>query len=177
MNLETRQAYSEVNKFLELIEEYLSNKIPLGLRKYFRREMDNTYIPNINANIPINQQNLKRKTIAIIAGLNLRYWCKDEKRKTQLSDTYLNNEKVHQQELRKKYDPNKVFKPYDPNRVYRKYMQEDANKKDVSIIKNKDSLFEKIIIKIKDVFKIKNIEELHFLVISTGILFRAALVK
>jgi len=152
MNIETRQAYSEVNKFLELIGEDLSNKIPLRLRKYFKREMDITYIPNVNANIPIKQQNLKRKTIAIIAGLNLRYWCKDEKRKTELLEKYSKNEIKHQQELRKKYDPNKIFKPYDPNRVYRRYMQENVNKKDVSIIENKDSLFEKIIMKIKSIF-------------------------
>lgn len=157
MNLETRQAYSEVNKFLELIGEELSNKIPLRLRKYFRREMDETYIPSINANIPIKQQKLKRKTIAIISGLNLRYWCKDEKRKKELLEIYSNNERIHQQELRKKYDPNKVFKKYDPNRVYRKYIQEknmkgNAYADNVAIIENKESLLQKIIRKIKSIF-------------------------
>lgn len=154
MNLETRQAYSEVNKFLELIGEELSSKVPLGLREFFKREMDNIYIPNINANIPVKQQKLRRKTIAIIAGLNLRYWCKDEKRKAQLLNIYSNNERIHQQELRKKYDPNKVFKAYDPNRVFRKYMQqknvENNNLvKGEIILKNKKSLLEKVINKIK----------------------------
>ena len=37
MNIETRQAYSEVNKFLELIGEEMSNQIPLKLRKFFKR--------------------------------------------------------------------------------------------------------------------------------------------
>ena len=73
MNIETRQAYSEVNKFLELIGEEMSNKIPIKLRKFFEREMDKNYIPTINTNIPIKEQNLKRKTIAIIASLNLQY--------------------------------------------------------------------------------------------------------
>ena len=35
MNIETRQAYSEVNMFLELIGEEMSNQIPLKLRKFF----------------------------------------------------------------------------------------------------------------------------------------------
>ena len=48
MNIETRQAYSEVNKFLELIGEEMSNKIPLKLRNFFKREMDKNYIPVIN---------------------------------------------------------------------------------------------------------------------------------
>ena len=47
MNIETRQAYSEVNKFLELIGEEMSNKIPVKLRKFFEREMDKNYIPTI----------------------------------------------------------------------------------------------------------------------------------
>ena len=81
MNIETRQAYSEVNKFLELIGEDLSNKIPLKLRNFFISQMDKTYIPKINANIPIKDQNLKRKTVAIISLLNLKYWCSENERK------------------------------------------------------------------------------------------------
>ena len=84
MNIETRQAYSEVNKFLELIGEEMSNKIPLKLRDFFKRERDKNYIPVINIHIPIKEQNLKRKTIAIIAGLNLQYWCKEERKQELL---------------------------------------------------------------------------------------------
>ena len=109
MNIETRQAYSEVNKFLELIGEEMTNKIPLKLRKFFKREMDQNYIPTINTNIPIKEQNLKRKTIAIIAGLNLQYWCKED-RKKELLEIYFNNEKKYQEELREKYNPDDIFK-------------------------------------------------------------------
>ena len=109
MNIETRQAYSEVNKFLELIGEEMSNKVPFKLRKFFEREMDKNYIPTINTNIPIKEQNLKRKTIAIIAGLNLQYWCKED-RKQELLEIYSNNEKKYQEELHKKYNPDDIFK-------------------------------------------------------------------
>lgn len=109
MNIETRQAYSEVNKFLELIGEEMKNKIPLKLRNFFKREMDKNYIPTINTHIPIKEQNLKRKTIAIIAGLNLQYWCKEE-RKQELLEKYSNNEKKYQEELREKYNPEDIFK-------------------------------------------------------------------
>ena len=109
MNIETRQAYSEVNKFLELIGEEMSNKIPLKLRNFFKREMDKNYIPVINIHIPIKEQNLKRKTIAIIAGLNLQYWCKEE-RKQELLEKYSNNEKKYQEELREKYNADNIFK-------------------------------------------------------------------
>lgn len=109
MNIETRQAYSEVNEFLELIGEEMRNKIPLKLRNFFKREMDQNYISTINTKIPIKEQNLKRKTIVIIAGLNLQYWCKGD-RKKELLEIYSNNEKKYQEELREKYNPDDVFK-------------------------------------------------------------------
>ena len=109
MNIETRQAYSEVNKFLELIGEEMSNKIPVKLRKFFEREMDKNYIPTINTNIPIKEQNLKIKKIAIIASLNLQYWCKEDK-KQELLEKYSNNEKKYQEDLREKYNPDDIFK-------------------------------------------------------------------
>ncbi len=109
MNVETRQAYSEVNKFLELIGEERSNQIPLKLRRFFKREMDKNYIPTIDIKIPIKEQNLKRKTIAIIAGLNLQYWCEDEK-KELLLEVYSNNGKKYQKALQEKYNPDSIFK-------------------------------------------------------------------
>ena len=110
MNIETRQAYSEVNTFLNLIGEELSGEIPIKLRKFFKREMDKSYIPIINPDKPIIEQNLKRKTIVIIAGLNINYWCKDPEKKKELLETYSNNERIYQEELREKYNPDNIFK-------------------------------------------------------------------
>ena len=126
MDIETRQAYSEVNRILELISEEMSNKIPLKLKNFFKREMDKNYIPTIDANIPIKEQNLKRKTIAIILGLNLQYWCKDEERKKELLKVYSNNEKKYQENLRKKYNPDDVFKK-EKNNV-EEVLQNNSNK-------------------------------------------------
>lgn len=109
MNIETRQAYSEVNSFLEILDKEMYNKIPKKLRNYFKREMDKNYLPKINPNIPIKNQNLKRKTIAIISGLNLQYWCSEEKRQ-KLLKMYSDNEKKYQEKLREKYNSNNLFK-------------------------------------------------------------------
>ena len=88
MNLETRQAYTEVNMFLDLIGKELAEEIPIKLREFFKREMDKSYIPMINADKPMTEQGLKRKTIAIIAGLNIHYWCKDSEEKKELLEIY-----------------------------------------------------------------------------------------
>lgn len=110
MNLETRQAYSEVNKFLDLVGESLSSQIPINLKNFFKREMDKNYIPIINSNQPISEQNLKRKTITIISGLNLQYWCKNEEKKQKLRSVYHENGMKYQEEQNEKYNVDNLFK-------------------------------------------------------------------
>ena len=148
MNIETRQAYSEVNKFLELIGEEMTNKIPLKLRNFFKREMDQNYIPTINTNIPIKEQNLKRKTIAIIAGLNLQYWCQDEERKKELLEVYCNKEKKYQEELREKYNPDNIFKKHAQESA----IEEKNIENEFDLVEYKESIFKKLINKIKNIF-------------------------
>ena len=78
VSIKTRQAYSEIDEFLGLLSEEQRNEIPKKLREFFKEEKDTEYIKNIDRNIPIKEQNLKEETLAIIALLNLQYWCKDE---------------------------------------------------------------------------------------------------
>ena len=77
----TRQAYSEIDEFLGLLSEEQRNEIPKKLRDFFKEEKDQEYFKNIDKDIPIKDQNLKEETLAIIALLNLQYWCKDEEEK------------------------------------------------------------------------------------------------
>lgn len=145
MNLETRQAYSEVNKFLDIIGEELSNKIPIKLREFFKREMDKSYIPTLNANIPIEEWNLKRKTISIIAGLNLQYWCKDEEKKKILIDEYAQNNINYQKELNETYSIDNLFK----NKKEQNFIENNIEQKSI-IEYEKLSIFNRILKKIKN---------------------------
>lgn len=106
----TRQAYTEIDNFIELLDEYNKNKIPKKLREYFKKEKDNEYVKNINPNQPIKEQNLKEETLALIAMLNLQYWCEDENEKQRLRKIYAENENKYQAELREKYNPDNIFK-------------------------------------------------------------------
>jgi len=101
VSLSTRQAYAEIDNFLELLDEIEKNKIPINLRKIFKQEKDKNYIKNIDINIPISKQNLKEETFAIIALLNLKYWCDDEVEKERLRKIYEKNEEIYKEELDK----------------------------------------------------------------------------
>ena len=106
----TRQAYTEIDNFIELLDEHNKNKIPIDIREFFKQEKDNNYVKNIDANISIKEQNLKEETLALIALLNLQYWCEDETEKERLKKIYAENEEKYQKDLRKKYNPDDLFK-------------------------------------------------------------------
>ena len=88
ISINTRQAYSEVDEFICLLSEENRDKVPIYLRELFTKEKDTNYIKGINPNIPIKEQGLKEETLAIIAWLNLEYWCQDENEKKRLREVY-----------------------------------------------------------------------------------------
>lgn len=110
ISITTRQAYTEIDNFIELLDEYNKNKVPQKLREYFKKEKDENYIKIINPNQPIKEQNLKKETLALIAMLNLQYWCEDEEEKERLKKVYAVNKNKYQKELSEKYNSSNLFK-------------------------------------------------------------------
>ena len=100
----TRKAYSEVDEFLELLNNEDREKIPQKLRNFFREEKDKSYTKGIILEKTIEEQNLLKETLAIIAFLNLQYWCESEEEKQRLMSIYNNNERKYQEKLREKYN-------------------------------------------------------------------------
>lgn len=142
-----RQAYTEIVNFIELLDEYNRNKIPKKLMEFFKVEKDNNYTKVIDPNVPIKEQNLKKETLALIAMLNLQYWCEDEKEKQRLKKIYANNEIKYQEELRDKYNPDDSFKTKQKN-IETNHSQQTA------MIEYKElSIFQRIKEFIKNIFK------------------------
>lgn len=110
ISINTRNAYAEVDNFIECLDSYDKNKVPDDIMEYFKREKSKNYDKMIDVNQPIKNQNLMDETLAIIAMLNLKYWCDDEEEKKRLIDIYLENERKIRDELKEKYDIERVFK-------------------------------------------------------------------
>lgn len=146
ISISTRQAYTEIDNFIELLDEYNKNKIPQKLRAYFKKEKDKEYIKNINPNQPIKEQNLKEETLALIAMLNLQYWCEDENEKQRLKAIYAENERKYQDELIERYNPNNLFK--NKQKVVEEKIEETA-----MVEYKEDSLYNKIKKFILNIFK------------------------
>ena len=137
ISINTREAYAEVDNFIECLDSYDKNKVPESIRKYLKKEKSKTYNKIIDVNQPIKDQNLKDETLAIIAMLNLKYWCDDEEEKKRLIKIYSKNEDKYQKELREKYGVENLFK----NKENQVENQIELNK---VICVKKESLFDKI---------------------------------
>ena len=144
VSIKTRQAYSEIDEFLGLLTEEQRNEIPKKLREFFKEEKDKEYVKNIDTSIPIKDQNLKEETLAIIALLNLQYWCKDETEKKRLQTIYAQNEKEYQDMLYEKYNPNDILKKKEENIIE----NNNETKENMQMVENKEPIFKRIINKI-----------------------------
>jgi hypothetical protein len=137
ISINTREAYAEVDSFIECLDSYDKNKVPESIRKYFKKEKSKNYNKIIDVNQPIKDQNLKDETLAIIAMLNLKYWCDDEEEKKRLMTIYSENEKKYQNELKEKYDIEKIFEERNNKKL------ENYQEKNVPEIK-KESFWDKL---------------------------------
>ena len=139
-------AYAEVDTILNLMDEKYINRIPIKLRKIFKEEKSYDYKLNIDTSKSLNEQNLQKETMIILAMLCLNYWCDSEEEKQELIKAYSENEKKNEAEIRKKYNPDNIFK-------------DNSTQKDNSIQENTqlteyhENVFKKLWNKIKSLFK------------------------
>ena len=143
------KAYAEVDKILSFMEVKYVEKIPKKMREMFKNEKLQDYEPNIDKNIPLEEQQLERKTFAILAMLNLNYWCENQEEKQELLRAYSDNDKKHREELEEKYNSDIFLK--------NKNKEQDVEKekdKIVSVVEYKEKNFiKKLLDKIKMLFR------------------------
>lgn len=144
----TKIAYAQVDDFLSLIEAKYIEMIPRNIRYFIKQEKDENYDKKLDPTIPMKNQNLCDEALALIAYLNLNYWCQDEEEKKKLTTIYEENEKKYQDELNKdKKGTEELFK-------------EENSEDDMMISSTNDistnienNIFKKIIWRIKLFFK------------------------
>lgn len=127
----TAIAYAEVDEILNLLEDDYIDKVSEKVRDFFKEERDKKYLPKIEVDIPLTEQNLKRETMVLLAVLKLNYWCKDEKEK----QAFLNELDENEREYNEKYNPDNLFNNQKNN--YSK-VTETSNKENILPIKYKD---------------------------------------
>lgn len=143
MENELAKAYSEVYEILKYIPLEQYNKIPKEVVNVFKTKRDKSYKVRINPALPLESQNLQRKTLILLSVLNLDYWCQEEDRE-EILNIYWQNEKARKNEQ----DEYIVFG--DGNSAVAA-----ADVGTDLIVYRESSMLEKILIKIKHIFKRK----------------------
>lgn len=143
---ETRVAYAEIISFINLLPQDKQGKIPKNIIEYFKEEMDKDSKRELTTDIPLENQNLKNATWDLIAILYLKYLCEDEEEKKELEQIYDENEKKYREEMKEKYNPEKIFKEREKQQVIQ----------NLPIKVQKESIIQKIIKFINKLFHKKN---------------------
>lgn len=106
---EFAEATTEINIILKYLPIEDVEKIPIKLRKFFQKVESKTYIPLIDKDKPLEEQKLKEKTKDLLTILYRNYWCNDIEKK-ELDKILIENDVKYEQELRERYNPDKLFK-------------------------------------------------------------------
>ena len=148
MNVRTKEMYSEVYSILNMLGDEYKNKLPDNLIEMIKKEKQDSYDPKYDLNTEFQNLNIKKDTLAMIALFYLNYWCKTEEEKDSLIKILKENQEKYDSEIREKYNTDNLFKKKEQNDDLK---QENTNV-DVSMVEYKESIFKKILKKIKNIF-------------------------
>ena len=145
-----KEVCTELSTIIKYMPKEYQNKIPTNVVGFFEENKSNNYSFNINPNNIFDKSNIKKETLAIIAMLNIKYWCPNENLKKQLIKKYNENEKQYQKEIREVYNSDNLFKNRNKNSDISEVNEVENT---VTMVEYKESFISRIINKIKQLFK------------------------
>lgn len=140
-----KKAYKELYNVICILTQDEISKVPQYIIENIKNKMDNTYKFSIDKNKSILEQNLMPETQALIIELYQKYLSPEEEKEMWKKYNQICYEKS-EEEKRKKYNPDNIFKKYKEKAI--------TEQKQLIVVENK-SFIQKIIKKIKRIFKFK----------------------
>ncbi len=109
MTIEYQNALAEVDMILKIMEKDMINKIPDSFLKFVEQKKSKSYIPNLNMDLSLNEQNLLKETRAILSLIYRSFLCNpNESKKLKIDDNI--ELKIKQIELNEKFSYENLFK-------------------------------------------------------------------
>lgn len=137
-------AYNEVLEILKYISKEDYNKIPQEKLNVFKTNASKDHKFKYNPQKTLDEQNVSKKAKAIIGLLFRDYWAIESQREKIIRKQNYDRMKI-EKEKQEKYNQNDIFKEKQINK-------NTINIENTSIIEYKESLFSKILQKIKKIF-------------------------
>lgn len=143
-------AYREVIEILKYTNKDDVNKIPSNKILLWRDNMKEDYNFEIDEEKLLSEQNISKEARAILANIFKQYWATDyQKERIEAKEKY----DVEQIEMEK-------YEKYNPNDIFKNRKQETSKDENISntvaMVEYKESIFKRIIDKIKRIFERKN---------------------
>lgn len=146
MTYEMRKAYAEVDEALHNMPQEYIEKIPKKIIEMLKEEKLKDYKVKLEKENIIDASKLTKTTMAILAVFQYQYWCTNEKVRSELYKIYAKNEAKYQEELKEKYNPDKLFKKQKTTKV----------EENLSVVKYKENIFTKLYNFVSKIFNKKN---------------------
>lgn len=137
---------------LDEVLNYLSieniEKIPLEIRNSIKQQKDKEYIWKYDESKALKEQELDRITVALLSYLNMEYLLNPEQKEYMETIHKINEQKIEKEKQKQdRYNYDNLF-----NNKTSTAIQEENISENVAIVEYKESLFKKIINKIKKFF-------------------------
>ncbi len=139
------RAYSEVYSFINTLGDNYKNKIPKKLYENIEKGRDVNYNPRYDINQKVDKKTFSHEGLALIAALNLQYWCDDEEEKKELKETYLNNTKIERKKQEEEMSPENLFKTSRLRDEERERALEQEREANLALVEEPKGIFGKII--------------------------------
>lgn len=110
MTNERRIAYNELLEIFKRLDPNLVSKIPSQIINYFEENKLPDYSFKYNDDLAITEQNISDTTKAILAALDLNYWCNNTQEQEALIDKYSKNTELYNDILQVSFDVETAFK-------------------------------------------------------------------
>ena len=156
--MEDKKCLVELDEILNQLNKEELSKIPVDIRNAITEKKDKQYIWRYDKSKKLEDQNINRKTIAMLSYLNMEYLLNEEQ-KLVMKKLHRINEAKQEEEKRKKYNPENLFKK-DSNKIDKSAQEDEFENKNKTtenyenkqmIITSKDKWYKKVI---KQIFKI-----------------------
>lgn len=151
IDIKYANAYSEVLEILKYIPAEDYNKIPKNKIELFETNANNDYSFIYNPDKTLEEQKVSKITKGVIAILFRDYWASEIQREKIITKQKHDRIKIDE-EKRKKYNID-VFQNRNNNKQGQN-IEENISASEVAMVEYKDSIFRKILNKIKSLFNI-----------------------
>ena len=148
-DVEYKNTLYEVSENLKMLDNSLVQKIPEKVKQEIELNKSLNHNFEYDLNKGIDEQKILKTTEQYLTMMFLRYWCTEEE-KTEVLEAMNQNEKKHQAELRKKYNPDKIFEDKKENIFNVKEQKYDYENVQMTVYK--ENFFSKILKFVKKLF-------------------------